>query len=207
MNKRLLKTEMEKCLAGEWYDCHDPVFLKLKGKIIDLLMKYNSLPYDNKEEKYKILKEMFGSIGTKVSVGHSFICDYGCNIHIGNNVTINTGCTFIDCNKIVVGNNVLIAPNVKIYTVTHPVELIERLTPVETENDIDLIRHTYALPVTIEDGCWIGGGVIILPGITIGKGSVIGAGSVVTKNIPANSLAVGNPCRVVRKINKRNDND
>ena len=206
MNKRLLRTEMEKCLAGEWYDCHDPAFLKLKGKIIDLLMKYNSLPYDNKEEKYKILKEMFGSIGTKVSVGHSFICDYGCNIHIGNNVTINTGCTFIDCNKIVIGNNVLIAPNVKIYTVTHPVELIERLTPVETENDIDLIRHTYALPVTIEDGCWIGGGVIILPGITIGKGSVIGAGSVVTKNIPANSLAVGNPCRVIRKINKSNDN-
>lgn len=196
-----MKTEMEKCLAGEWYDCHDKVFLELKSKTVDLLMKYNSLPYNNKVEKYQILKEMFGSIGTKVSVGHSFICDYGCNIHIGNNVTVNTGCTFIDCNKITIGNNVLIAPNVQIYTVTHPIELEERLTPVETPQGKEYVRNTFALPVTIEDGCWIGGGVIILPGITIGKGSVIGAGSVVTKNIPANSLAVGNPCRVIRKIN------
>lgn len=196
-----MKTEMEKCLAGEWYDCHDEVFLELKSKTVDLLMKYNSLPYNNKEEKYQILKEMFGNIGTKVSVGHSFICDYGCNIHIGNNVTVNTGCTFVDCNKITIGNNVLIAPNVQIYTVTHPIELEERLTPVETPRGKEYVRHTFALPVMIEDGCWIGGGVIILPGITIGKGSVIGAGSVVTKNIPANSLAVGNPCRVIRKIN------
>jgi galactoside O-acetyltransferase/maltose O-acetyltransferase len=207
MNKKLLKTELEKCMAGEWYDCHDPVFLKMKGKTIDLLMKYNVLPYENKEEKNQILKEMFGSIGTKVSVGHSFICDYGCNIHIGNNVTVNTGCTFIDCNKITIGSNVLIAPNVKIYTVTHPVELYERLTPIDTAEGINYIRHTYALPVIIEDGCWIGGGAIILPGVTIGKGSVIGAGSVVTQNIPPNSLAVGNPCRVIRKINNCDNHD
>lgn len=87
------------------------------------------------------------------------------------------------------------------WTATHPIELNERLTPVETDEGIEYIRHTYALPVTIEDGCWIGGGVIILPGITIGKGSVIGAGSVVTKNIPPDSLAAGNPCKVIRKIN------
>lgn len=202
-----MKTEMEKCLAGEWYDCHDKVFLELKSKTNNLLMKYNSLPYELKEHKYKILKEMFGSIGEKVSIGHSFICDYGCNIHIGNNVTVNTGCTFVDCNKISIGNNVLIAPNVQIYTATHPIELNERLTPVETAEGINYIRHTYALPVTIEDDCWIGGGVIILAGVTIGKGSVIGAGSVVTKNIPNNSLAVGNPCRVIRKINGGKDSD
>lgn len=165
-------------------------------------MKYNSLPYEKQEEKQAILKEMLGSIGTKVSVGHSFLCDYGCNIHIGNNVTVNTGCTFVDCNKITIGNNVLIAPDVRIYTATHPVELAERLTPQETPEGIEYIRHTFALPVTIEDGCWIGGGVIILPGVTIGQGSTIGAGSVVTKNIPANSLAAGNPCKVIRKINQ-----
>lgn len=193
---------MEKCLAGEWYDCHDKVFLELKRKTHNLLMKYNSFPYEQKEEKYEVLKEMLGSIGTKVSVGHSFNCDYGCNIHIGNNVTVNTGCTFVDCNKITIGNNVLIAPNVQIYTATHPIELNERLTPVETSEGIEYIRHTFALPVVIEDGCWIGGGVIILPGITIGKGSVVGAGSVVNQNIPANSLAVGNPCKVIRKINE-----
>ena len=196
-----METELVKCLAGEWYDCHAPVFLEFKEKAHHLLMKYNSLPYERKEDKYVILKELFGSMGTKVSVGHSFICDYGCNIHIGNNVTVNVGCTFIDCNKITIGNNVLIAPDVRIYTATHPVELDERLTPVETAGGLEYIRHTYALPVTIEDGCWIGGGVIILPGVTIGRGSVIGAGSVVAKNIPANSLAVGNPCKVVRKIN------
>jgi galactoside O-acetyltransferase/maltose O-acetyltransferase len=200
-----MKTEMEKCLAGEWYDCHDKSFLELKSKTTDLLMKYNSLPYESKEEKYRILKEMLGSVGTNVSVGHSFTCDYGCNLHIGNNVTVNTGCTFVDCNKITIGNNVLIAPNVQIYTATHPTELNERLTPAETPQGVEYIRHTFALPVTIEDGCWIGGGVVILPGITIGKGCVIGAGSVVTKNIPANSLAVGNPCRVIRKINESNN--
>ena len=161
----------------------------------------------DKVEKYELLKEMFGSIGENVSVGHSFICDYGCNIHIGNNVTVNTGCTFVDCNKITIGSNVLIAPNVQIYTATHPIDLHERLLPHETDEGISYIRRTYALPVTIEDGCWIGGGVIILSGITIGKGSVIGAGSVVTKNIPANSLAVGNPCRVIRKINGDKAND
>lgn len=196
-----MKTEIEKCLAGEWYDCHDKFFLELKSKTSNLLMKYNSLPYDSKEEKRKILQEMFGNVGTNVSVGHSFICDYGCNIHIGNNVTVNTSCTFVDCNKITIGSNVLIAPNVQIYTATHPVELNERLTPLETPQGTKYIRRTYALPVTIENGCWIGGGVIILPGITIGKGSVVGAGSVVTKDIPANSLAVGNPCKVIRKIN------
>ena len=96
-------------------------------------------------------------------------------------------CTFVDCNKITIGNNVLIASNVQIYTAAHPVELNERLTPGWTPESDEYFCRTYALPVTIEDGCWIGGGVIILPGVTIGKGTVIGAGSVVTKNIPANS--------------------
>lgn len=202
-----MKTEMEKCLDGEWYDCHNQVFLELKSKTHKLLTVFNSLYYDEKEQKSLVLNEMFGTVGTNVSVANPFICDYGCNIHIGNNVTVNTGCTFVDCNKITVGNNVLIAPNVQIYTATHPIELNERLTTVETHEGIKYIRHTYALAVTIEDGCWIGGGVIILPGITIGKACVIGAGSVVTKNIPENSLAAGNPCRVIRKINQIKSND
>ena len=196
-----MNDELKKCLSGEWYDCHAPVFIEFKRKAHRLLLKYNALPYESKEERRAVLKEMLGSIGEKVSVGNPFVCDYGCNIHIGNNVSINTGCTLVDCNKISIGNNVLIAPNVQIYTATHPIELNERLTPVETPDGIEYIRHTYALPVTIEDGCWIGGGVIILPGVTIGKGSVIGAGSVVTKSIPENCLAVGNPCKVIRKIN------
>ena len=109
----------------------------------------------------------------------------------------------MDCNKITIGSNVLIAPNVQLYTATHPIDLDERLAPVETEDGIQRIRRTYALPITIKDGCWIGGGVVILPGITIGYGSVIGAGSIVTKDIPANVIAVGNPCRVAREIGER----
>lgn len=111
-------------------------------------------------------------------------------------------CTFVDCNKIIIGNNVLIASNVQLYTSTHPVELSERLVPGWTPESGEYFCRTYALPITIGNGCWIGGGVIILPGVSIGNGSVIGAGSVVTKDIPDNSLAAGNPCRVIREINQ-----
>ncbi len=202
-----MKTELEKCLSGEWYDCHDPVFLEFKRKTQSLLAQYNALPYEKKEEKQALLREMLGSIGEDVSVGRGFTCDYGRHIFIGNNVTVNTGCTFVDCNKITVGNNVLIAPDVRIYTATHPVDARERLAPVPKGGKTAYIRRTFALPVSIEDDCWIGGNAIILPGVTIGRGSVIGAGSVVNKDIPPNSLAVGNPCRVIRTINRENGHD
>lgn len=193
--------ELEKCLAGEYYDCHDKIFLEFKTCARKLLKEYNSLSYEQKEEKVHILKQLFGKIGTNVSVGLPFICDYGRNIYIGNNVSVNMNCTFVDCNKITIGDNVLIASNVQLYTATHPVELSERLTPDWNPESEEYFCRTYALPITIGNNCWLGGGVIVLPGVTIGDGSVIGAGSVVTKNIPENSLAVGNPCRVIRKIN------
>lgn len=194
--------ELEKCMAGEWYDCHDEIFLEYKNTARRLLAQYNSLAYDQKKEKTAILKELFGSMGNNVSVGLPFICDYGRNIHIGTNVSVNMNCTFVDCNRIDIGDNVLIASNVQIYTATHPVELADRLTPDWNPKSGEYFCRTYALPVKIGNGCWIGGGVIILPGVTIGDGSVIGAGSVVTKDIPANCVAVGNPCRVIRQINK-----
>ncbi len=195
-------TELEKCMAGEYYNCHDKVFLDFKEKTRKLLKQYNSLEYGQKKEKTDILKQMFGSIGNNTSVGLPFICDYGRNIYIGDNVSINMNCTFVDCNKIIIGNNVLIASNVQLYTSTHPVELSERLVPGWTPENGEYFCRTYALPITIGNGCWIGGGVIILPGVSIGNGSVIGAGSVVTKDIPDNSLAAGNPCRVIREINQ-----
>lgn len=194
-------TELEKCMAGEYYNCHDPIFLDMKKHARDLLQKYNILRYEQKQEKTDILKRLFGEIGANVSVGQPFICDYGRNIYVGNNVSVNMNCTFVDCNKITIGDNVLIASNVQLYTAAHPVELSERLTSDWSMETGQYFCRTYALPVKIENGCWLGGGVIVLPGVTIGEGSVIGAGSVVTKDIPANSLAVGNPCRVIRKIN------
>lgn len=194
-------TELEKCMAGECYNCHDEIFLKFKARARTLLKEYHNLAYEQKEEKTAILKQLFGKIGTNVSVGTPFLCDYGRNIYMGNNVSVNMNCTFVDCNEIRIGNHVMIASNVQIYTATHPVELKERLTKDWTLECVKHFCQTYALPVTIESGCWLGGGVIVLPGVTIGEGCVIGAGSVVTKNIPSNSLAVGNPCRVIRKIN------
>lgn len=194
--------ELEKCMAGQWYDCHDSIFLEYKNTARTLLAEYHSLAYNQKQEKTEVLKKLFGSMGTNVSVGQPFICDYGRNIHVGNNVSVNMNCTFVDCNKIEIGDNVLIASNVQIYTATHPVELSDRLTPDWDPESGEYFCRTYALPVKIGNGCWIGGGVIILPGVTIGDGTVIGAGSVVTKDIPANCVAVGNPCRVIREINQ-----
>ena len=194
-------TELEKCMAGECYNCHDEIFLKFKARARTLLKEYHNLAYEQKEEKTAILKQLFGKIGTNVSVGTPFLCDYGRNIYMGNNVSVNMNCTFVDCNEIRIGNHVMIASNVQIYTATHPVELKERLTKDWTLECGKHFCQTYALPVTIESGCWLGGGVIVLPGVTIGEGCVIGAGSVVTKDIPANSVAVGNPCRAIRKIN------
>lgn len=194
-------TEMEKCMAGEYYDCHDPVFLELKRNARDLLAEYHALHYGQKAEMRGVLERLFGGIGSNVSVGQPFICDYGRNIYLGNNVSINMNCTFVDCNKIVVGDNVLIASNVQIYTAAHPVELAERLTPDWSPESGEYFCRTFAQPVKIGNGCWLGGGVIVLPGVSIGNGSVIGAGSVVTKDIPENVVAAGNPCRVIRGIN------
>ena len=194
-------TELERCLAGMLYDCHAPEFLEYKRKSRELLKQYHQLAYEQKQEKYEILKQLFGSIGQNVSVGQPFICDYGCNIHIGDNVSINMNCTFVDCNKITIGNQVLISSNVQMYTASHPVDLKKRLTTDWEPDSGEYFCRTYALPITIGDGVWIGGGVVILPGVTIGEGSVIGAGSVVTRDIPANVVAAGNPCRILRSIN------
>ncbi|MBO8449734.1 MAG: sugar O-acetyltransferase [Spirochaetes bacterium] len=195
-------TEWEKCIAGEWFDCHDRVFLEKKARARELLAEYHALRYEQKTEKTALLRKLFARIGKNVSVAQPFLCDYGCNISIGNNVSVNMNCTFVDCNRIEIGDNVLIASNVQLYTAAHPVELAERLTPDWTEDSGGYFCRTFARPIQIESGCWIGGGVIVLPGVRIGEGSVIGAGSVVTKDIPANSLAYGNPCRVVRAVNR-----
>lgn len=194
------RTEYEKCMAGEIYDCHDPVFLRFKARTRKLLKEYNGLDYEDRLRKREILQEMFGSIGENVSVGAPFICDYGCNVHIGNHVSINMNCTFVDCNRIEIGSNVLISSNVQLYTSTHPTELAERLAADFDPDRGGYFCTTFARPIRIKDGAWLGGGVIVLPGVTIGEGSVIGAGSVVTKDVPDHAVAAGNPARVLRKL-------
>ncbi|KAA8823992.1 sugar O-acetyltransferase [Bifidobacterium reuteri] len=196
-----MTNELDQCMAGNIYDCHDPIFLDYKNTTRRLLSEYNRLPYDAKTRKREILESMFAEIGSNVSVGLPFICDYGRNIHIGSNVSINMNCTFVDCNTITIGSDTLIASNVQLYTATHPVELADRLVEDWKPGDARYRWNTYAEPIHIGNGCWLGGGVIVLPGVTIGDGTVIGAGSVVTHDIPANVVAVGNPCRVLRPIN------
>lgn len=137
-------TELEKCMAGENYNCHDKIFLEFKSHARKLLQEYNTLAYEQKKEKISILKQLFGRIGTNVSVGLPFICDYGRNIYVGNNVSVNMNCTFVDCNKIIIGNNVLIASNVQLYTATHPVELSERLSPNWNAETEQYFCRTYA---------------------------------------------------------------
>ena len=128
-----------------------------------------------------------------------FHCDHGNNIFLGNDVIIGINCTFVDNAEIRIGNRVLIASNVQFYTSSHPVLPKERLVDDWKEKGTTFFR-TYARPIEIKDNVWIGGGSILLPGVTVGENSVIGAGSVVNRSIPANCVAVGNPCRVIRTL-------
>ncbi|GEP93558.1 maltose O-acetyltransferase [Chitinophaga terrae (ex Kim and Jung 2007)] len=197
-----MKSEIEKCLDGQLFNTSDPEIKALIHKARERTREYNSTASTDDFNRKRILSELFNRIGNNVNIDTPFYCDYGKHISIGNNVIININCTFVDCNKIEIGNNVLIASNVQIYTATHPVEKQERLVEGWTESEGIPYFRTFALPVKIEDNVWIGGGVIILPGVTIGENSVIGAGSIVTKSIPKNCLAFGNPCRPVRSINR-----
>ena len=151
-------------------------------------------------ERTDILRNMLGSIGQRSTVGRNFLCQCGKHIFIGDKSVINDNCTMMDENHIRIGNQVLIAPNVQFYTATHPIDYNERFVENWDENSGGLFFRTRSLPITVEDNVWIGGGSIILAGITIGAGSVIGAGSIVTKSIPENCVAVGNPCKVIRYL-------
>ncbi len=197
-----MKTELQKCLEGEYFqgrggDLYD---ITLQSKRLQAQLR--TVDYADETGKRQIYEQLFGSIGKNVAIDTDFRCEYGKNIHIGNHVIINMNCTFVDNNLITIGNKVLIASNVQIYTATHPVDITERLVEEWDETSGEAFFRTYALPVTIEDQVWIGGGVVILPGVTIGQNSVVGAGSVVTRSMPPNSVAVGNPCRVIREIKR-----
>jgi len=198
-----MKTEIQKCLDGETFNTSDEEIQNLIHNARNLTKNYNLTPSTDSQKRNNILIELLGKIGDNVNIDTPFYCDYGKHISVGSNVIININCTFIDCNKIEIGNNVLIASNVQIYTATHSTNVNERLVENWDFNSESPYFRTYALPVKIEDNVWIGGGVIILPGVTIGKNTVIGAGSIVSKSIPENCVAVGNPCRVIRKINKQ----
>lgn len=184
-----MKSEKEKMLSGESYYINDPELVEIRFKTRDLVDQFNILGPRETEAKSKCQQQIFGKVGAGVHIEKPMRIDYGVNTVIGDNVFINYNFTLLDCCPVTIGNNVFIAPNVQIYTARHPIDVEERRKHVGS-----------ASPITIGNDVWIGGGCILLPGVSIGDGTTIGAGSVVTKSIPANCIAVGSPCRVVKEL-------
>ena len=180
-------TEKEKMLAGQPYRSRDPELLATYRQARVLLAEMAATTH-----REDLWRKLFGTVGEGLWVESPFFCDYGMNIHFGQNCFVNYNCVFIDDNRISIGDDVLIGPAVQLYTATHPLKPEERIGPDG--------YVTLALPISIGNRAWIGGGAIVMPGVCIGAESTIAAGSVVTKDVPARCLAAGNPCRVIREL-------
>jgi len=190
-------TEKEKMLQGIHYNSRDPELLQMYHRARKILKQYNQLDSELILERAERLTELFAYKGTGVWIENPFFCDYGAFISIGENTFVNTNCMFLDNHHIRIGKNGLIGPYVQIYTAEHPLVASDRIIKDETGT-----RYlTSTQPVSIGDNVWIGGNTVICPGVTIGDNVTIGAGSVVTKNIPSNVLAFGNPCEIQRELN------
>ena len=187
-------TEKEKMLAGQPYNSRDPALLAMYLRARAGLKDAQAVDPADFAGRAGALRRLYGGFGDGSWIELPFHCDYGENIRIGADCFVNANCVFLDCNRITIGDGVLIGPAVQLYTPTHPLNAAERL-PAAGAHYV-----TSARPIAIGDRCWIGGGTTVMPGVTIGPRTTIGAGSVVTKSIPADSLAVGNPCRVVRRL-------
>lgn len=183
-------------LRGEYYNSRDPELIKMYHRARKFLKVYNNLDSELLQEREQILNELLEFKGKGVWIETPFFCDYGENISIGENTFVNTNCMFLDNNKIVIGKNGLIAPYVQIFTADHPLKASERI--ITKENKSRYITSTK--PVKIGDNVWIGGNTVIFPGVNIGNNVTIGAGSVVTKDVPDDVLAYGNPCKVIKEL-------
>ncbi|SDL33765.1 sugar O-acetyltransferase [Kriegella aquimaris] len=189
-------TEKEKMLAGNNYSSRDPELLALYHKARRLFQEYNRIDSTQTTRRDEILMELLHRKADGVWIEAPFYCDYGENITIGAHTFVNANCFFLDNNIITVGENCLLGPYVQIYTAQHPLKACERIV-----QDVDGPRYlTSTRPVTIGDNVWIGGNSVIMPGVTIGDNVTIGAGSVVTKNIPDDVLAYGNPCKIIQEL-------
>ncbi|MFC3024336.1 sugar O-acetyltransferase [Vibrio zhugei] len=176
-------------LAGKHYPINDAELIRIRNTTRTRAAEFNELHREDLVNQQRLLKDIFGQMGDNVHVEKRLNVDYGINTTIGSNVFINFNFTLLDCAPVTIGDNVFIAPNVQFYTAHHPMD-------ASTRN-----QHIgWAEPITIGSNVWIGGGTIVLPGVTIGEGAVIGAGSVVTRDVPAYHVAVGNPARAIRPI-------
>lgn len=183
-------SEKDKCHNGELYDANnDAELIAERTKCKEWCYDYNHLRPSQCEERADLLRKILGKTGKDLLIEQPFYCDYGYNIEVGENFYANVNCVILDEAKVTFGDNVFVAPNCGFYTAAHPFDVEQRNKGLE-----------YARPITIGNNVWIGAQVCVLPGVTIGDNCVIGAGSVINKDIPAGSLAVGNPCRVIKKL-------
>ncbi len=183
-------TEKEKMLSGQIYSAVDEDLLKELGEVREVIHRYNALAPSLQEERLRILKGLLGSIGDEeIIINQPFFCDYGKQIRVGKRFFANFNFTVLDEAPVTIGDDCFIGPNVSIYTACHSTDPVERNS-----------RREWAEPVTIGNNVWIGGSVTILPGVTIGANVTIGAGSVVTHDIPADVVAAGNPCKVLKHL-------
>lgn len=185
-----MKSEKQKMMDGELYNAGDPELVQLRTRARQLTRAFNQTAPEAMEQRSAILRELFGAMGS-ATIEPPFHVDYGGQIKVGQNFFMNFNCVILDCAAVEIGDNVMCGPAVQIYTASHPLIAAERIKGPEL-----------AAPVRIGHNVWIGGGAIICPGVTIGDNTTIGAGSVVTKDIPANVFAAGNPCRVIRQLDE-----
>lgn len=183
-------TEKEKMLAGMTYSAVDLQLLEELNTVKEIIHRYNSISPSATKERLSILKGLLGHIGDdEIIINQPFYCDYGKQISVGRRFFANFNLTILDEARVTIGDDCFIGPDVSIYTACHSTDPVERNTRME-----------WAEPVTIGDNVWIGGSVTILPGVTVGNNVTIGAGSVVTKDIPDNVVAVGNPCKIIKRL-------
>ena len=183
-----MPSEREKMLAGELYDPLDAELAEARARARDLCLDLNATREAQREERRRILKELLGAGGDTAWIQPPFFCDYGSNIRLGTRVFFNFNCVVLDVCEVTIGDYTLFGPGVQILTPMHPLDAQLRRT------------QEFGKPVTIGADVWVGGGALILAGVRIGSGAIIGAGSVVTRDIPERTLAVGNPCRVVKAL-------
>ena len=190
-----LTSERQRMLGGESYNSRDPELLQLAHRARALLRRYHASDSTDSAGRRALLAELLGSIGEDVWIEPPFFCEYGPHIHIGSRSFIHVNAVLLDSAEIRIGDDTLIGPGAQIITATHPLEVSERLIANWTRDSGQAPYRTSALPITIGSGVWIGAGTILTPGVSTGHNTVIGAGSVVTRDIPSNCVAFGQPCR------------
>ena len=182
-------SDKEKMLAGELYRSNVPELVAERAVAQRLLAQYNATDARDQAGRMELLRRLLGAVGAEADIQPRFHCDYGYNIRLGRRCFINCNCVLLDCAAIEIGDDLQMGPAVQLYTAYHPLDRAQRIAGWEA-----------AKPIRVGNGVWIGGGAIVLPGITIGDGAVIGAGSVVTHDVPADTVVAGNPARIARAL-------